>query len=83
MTEAVLAVKNTCYGCSIVGVGVLTQCASVHCVYDLKAAQINMQCCLIHKLRLYEFKLGHNTMEATKNICKVKFFSGCKNLEDR
>ena len=48
---------------------------------------------------LYEFKLGHNTAEATKNICCVKsegavdhspvtrwlkkFCPGCKNLDDQ
>ena len=43
-------------------------------MYDLKAAQMNVQCSLIWELMLYEFKLGNNGTEATKNICvwKVK-----------
>ena len=48
---------------------------------------------------LYDFELGHNAVEATKNICCVKgegaldcsteirwfkkLLSGCKNLDDR
>ena len=55
-----------------------------HYMYDLKAAQGNVQCSLIKKLRervrehmmtmmiLYEFKLGHNAAETTKNICSMK-----------
>ena len=46
----------------------------VHCfiLCDLKATQINKQLNLIQKLMLYVFKLNHNAMEATKNICSVK-----------
>ena len=81
---------------NIVLVGVLTHCALLHSVYDLKAAQINMQCCLIWDLILYKFELGHNTSQASKNICCIKsddagdhstvtrwlkkFCLGCKNL---
>ena len=57
---------------SIMVVGVLTSCALLYCVCDLKAAQMNMDCCLIWKLMLYKFKLDHNTAEATKNICYAK-----------
>ena len=38
---------------------------------DLKVAQINIQHSLIWELRLYNFELVHNTVEATKNICCV------------
>ena len=41
-------------------------------MYDLKTAQINMLCCLIQELMIYEFELGHNATEATKNICCAK-----------
>ena len=53
----------------IVVVGALTFYALLHLVCDLKAAQMNMQYSLIQELMLYKFKLGHNAMEATKNIC--------------
>ena len=39
---------------------------------DLKAAQMNVQHGLIWEFMLYKFELGHNAMEATKNICYVK-----------
>ena len=52
--------------CSIVVVGALTHCALLHPWCDLKATLINMQHSLIQELILYEFKLGHNTIEATK-----------------
>ena len=35
---------------------------------DLKATWMNMQHSLIQEFKLYEFKLGHNTTEATKKI---------------
>ena len=54
---------------SIVVVGVLTLLQSV---YNLKAAQMNVKCSLMHKFMLYEFELGHNTAEPTKNIYCVK-----------
>ena len=41
-------------------------------MYDLKVAWMNVQCSLIWELLLYDFKLDHNTIEATKNICCVK-----------
>ena len=54
--------------CSIVEIGALTRYALLHSVYVLKAAQMTVPRSLIRKLRLYEFKLGHNVAEATKNI---------------
>ena len=44
----------------------------LHLVYDLKTAQINVQCSLIQELMLYEFKKDNNLAEATKNICYRK-----------
>ena len=41
-------------------------------VYDLKITKMHIQCSLIQKLMFYEFKMGYNTTEATKNICYVK-----------
>ena len=57
---------------SIEVVGVLTCCALLHFMCDLKAAQINMQCSLIWELMLYEFKLCYDSAEATKNISCTK-----------
>ena len=57
---------------SIVVVGALTRCALRHSVWDLKAAQINMQGSLIWEFMLYKFRLGHNVAEATKNILRPK-----------
>ena len=57
---------------SIVLVGALTHCVLLHSMCDLKAAQINVQRCLIWELMPYEFELVHNTVEATKNICCAK-----------
>ena len=55
---------------SIVVVGALTRCALLHSMYDLKAAQMDLQYSLIHKLILNKFKLSHKAVEATKNICE-------------
>ena len=44
--------------------GALTHNALLLSMCDLKAIQMNMQCNLIHKLRLYEFKLGQNIAKA-------------------
>ena len=73
----------------------LTHSALLH----LKATQMNIQLSLVRELMLYEFRLGHNDVEATKNICCVKsegmvhynrvtrwfkkFCLGCKNLNDQ
>ena len=78
-------------------VGVLTCCALLHFDCDLKTTQMNVQCRIIWELMFYKFTLGHNTTEATKNICYVKiegainhstvsrcfkkFCSGCQNLD--
>ena len=67
MIEAVQAVVV-----GIMVVGVLTRCALLHIVYNLKAAQMNMQHSLIQQLMLYELKLGHYTAEVTKNIYWAK-----------
>ena len=80
---------------SIVVVGELTYYA----LCNLKTMQINIQCSLIWELMIYKFKLGHNAVEATRNICCVKgedtvdqstvtkwlkkFCSGCKNLNNQ
>ena len=90
---------GTHYGGSIVVVGILTQCALLHFVCDLKASKMNIQHSLIQGLMLYEFKVGHNIITATKKICFVKskglvehrtvtrwfkkFHSGCKNLNNQ
>ena len=83
---------------SIMIFGVLTHCILLHSVYDLKAIQMNVQCCLIWKLMLYEFKLSHNTAGTTKNTCAKgedaldhctitkrfkKFPSDCKNITNQ
>ena len=64
VTEAVQAVEGTCYS-------VLTQ-ALLHSMCDLKIAQMNLKYSLIQELLPYEFKLGHNAAETTKNIYCVK-----------
>ena len=56
---------------SIIVVGVLTW-AFLHSPWDLKTAQMNMQCNLIQELMLYEFKLVYNITKTTKNICFAK-----------
>ena len=47
-------------------------CALLFSICDLKAAKMNMQCNLIRELGFYKFKLGHNTIEAIKNIYCIK-----------
>ena len=80
-------------------VGVITRCALLQSVWDLKDTLMNVQSCLIRELMLYEFRLNHNVIEATKNICRAKddgavdhstvtrwfkrFCLGYKNLEDQ
>ena len=49
---------------SIAVVGALTPIALLHSVCDLKTARKNVQ----RKVMLYEFELGHNAAERTKNI---------------
>ena len=82
---------------SIVIAGVLTRCALLHSVCDMKATQINVQCSLIWYFMLHGFKLGHNAAETIKNIycakgedlfycrprwCK-EFCMGYKNVDDQ
>ena len=57
---------------SILLVGVLTCCALLHSVCNLKAVQRNVQHSLIKELMLYKFKLGDDAAKTTKNICCVK-----------
>ena len=84
---------------SVVIVSAQTCCALLHSVSDLKVAHMNAQCSLVWELMFYEFELGHNTVEAPRNICCAKgegavdqstvsrwlkkFRSVCKNLNDR
>ena len=42
----------------------------LYSVYDLKSAQMNVQC--FQEFMLYKFELGYNAMETTKNICCTK-----------
>ena len=44
-------------------------------LFNLEAAQMNVQHSLIQELILYKFKLSHNFAKTTKNIC-------CANNED-
>ena len=43
-------------------------CIALLSVYNLKSAQMNMQHSVIQELMFYEFKLGSNDTEVTKNI---------------
>ena len=56
---------------SIVVISVLTD-ALLHSVCDSKVTQMSVQCRPIWELLFYEFELGHNTTEETKNICGTK-----------
>ena len=51
----------------ILVVGILTHCALLHSVCDLKATQMNVQHSILWEFMFYKFKLAHNAMEATKN----------------
>ena len=57
---------------SIMLAGMLIHWALLYSRCDLTATEMNIQCSLIKELMLYEFKMGHNVTEATKNICCVK-----------
>ena len=57
---------------SVVVVGVLTRCALLHYVCNLKTAQITVQRGLILKLMLSGFELGYNALEAIKTIRCMK-----------
>ena len=80
----------------IMMVGALIRCTLLHSMYNLKAAQMNVQYSLIQELMLYKFEPNHNIMEVTKNICVngeddhrtvtrwfKKFCSDCKNLNSQ
>ena len=83
---------------SVVVVGALTPIL-LHFARNLKKVQVNEQRSQIWELLLYEFELGHNAAEVTKNICcakgegrvdqstitrrSKKFYFGCKNFDDR
>ena len=60
---------------SIMVVSVLTRCALIDSMCDLKDAQMNMQYRLIWALIVHYFELGYDAMHATKNAC-------CANSED-
>ena len=69
---------------SIMVVGALTRCTSIHTMCELKSVQMNVKRCPIRKLAPYKFKLDHNAAKVTKNICCAKkFLSGCKNFDDQ
>ena len=57
---------------SIVVVDVLTCCALLHFVCDLKAIDMNRGSNLIQELVLYEFEQDHCMTKASKNVCCVK-----------
>ena len=80
-------------------ISALPPCVLLHPVRALNATQMNVQPCLIREPELYEFKLRHYVVDATKNICFEKgegaldqstatrwfkiFHSACKNFDDR
>ena len=104
MTIAVQAMVNIHYGwlycgswyVDTLGIALLTHCALLCFVCDLKATQMNMQ---QSNLGTYKFELGYNIAKAIKNICCrksegavvhtivtrlfKKFCSGCKNLDNQ
>ena len=57
---------------SVMLVGVLTCCALLHSVCDLKITQMNMLLRLLWEFMCNKFKQVHNFVEATKTICFVK-----------
>ena len=73
MTEAVQGMVGSHYGWSYCG-GWCSDMFSIAslCVCDLKATLMNEQHSLIWELILFKFKWGHNAMDATKNIGRVK-----------
>ena len=84
-------------GCILV-FGLLTCCALLYSMRDLKVAQIAAQWSLIWEFMPYNFEPGHNIKEVTKNIYCAKgkdafdhspitwlfmrFRTSCKNLGD-
>ena len=57
---------------SVIISGAQSCCALLHSTCYLKATHMNGQCSLIQEGMLHKFYLGHNTVEATKNIFCVK-----------
>ena len=39
-------------------------------MYNLKVAQMNVQCSPIQDRILYKFKLGYNATKSTKTVCE-------------
>ena len=70
---------------SITVVGVLTSCAVLHSVFNLKASKMNMQFSLIQEFMFYDFEQDHDTMEATEKIWYqngvISSFGGWSSLE--
>ena len=56
----------------VVIVGAMTRWALLHSVCDLKVIKMNMCRGLNREITLYEFKLGHKIVDATKNIFCAK-----------
>ena len=67
MVVQVLIWESYCYIGNIMSFSELRHFALFHSMSDIKDAQMNMQCILIHEFMFYEFKLGHNATEETKN----------------
>ena len=63
MTEAVQTMVTTVVG------SVMTCCALLHSISDLKAMQMTVHCSLICELMLYKLELDDNV---TKSVCCVK-----------
>ena len=57
---------------SILVIVVPIRFALVHSVFNLKAAQINIQHSLIWKLTIYVFELSYDAVRETKNIFSKK-----------
>ena len=57
---------------SIVVVSALTSSVLLHCMCDLKAAQMNLYCILIKELVLCKFEVDHIVAEAATNFYFVE-----------
>ena len=58
---------NTLVRAIIVVASALTYCGLFQSAYYLKAAQMNVQHCLIREFMLYEFRLDHNVVYRENN----------------
>ena len=65
---------------SIVVVRAQTRYALFFYDCNFKATQMNVKHSLIQEIMFYEFKLGHNTTEAAKNISCVKCEENCNKI---